>query len=89
MAYDEHLADRIRALLADSGDVAELKMFGGWCATVAGNMAIGVLGDDLIVRVGPTAYPDALSEAGGAGVRLQRASDGRLGVRRRIRGSDR
>ena|SRR5271166_6043349 len=64
MAYDEHLADRIRALLADGGDVAELKMFGGWCATVAGNMAIGVLGDDLIVRVGPTAYPDALSEAG-------------------------
>ena len=64
MAYDEQLAERIRALLGGTGDAAELKMFGGWCATVAGNMAIGVLGDDLIVRVGPKAYPDALSEPG-------------------------
>ena len=64
MAYDERLATAFRRLLADTDDVAELKMFGGWCATVAGNMAIGVLGDDLIVRVGPKACPDALSEPG-------------------------
>jgi len=64
MAYDEDLADRVLALLADIDAVAELRMFGGWCATVAGNMAIGVLGDDLIVRVGPKAYEDALAEPG-------------------------
>ena len=64
MAYDEDLADRVRAVLADIDTVSELKMFGGWCATIAGNMAVGVLGDDLIVRVGPKAYDDALSEPG-------------------------
>jgi hypothetical protein len=64
MAYDEHLAERIQAHLADTPGVAELKMFGGWCATIAGNMAIGVLGDDLIVRVGPAGYEDALARSG-------------------------
>ncbi len=64
MAYDEHLAERIQAYLADTVGVAELKMFGGWCATIAGNMAIGVLGADLIVRVGPGGYEGALARPG-------------------------
>jgi len=29
MAYDEHLAARVRALLSDRADVSERKMFGG------------------------------------------------------------
>lgn len=64
MAYDEGLVNRIQAALADIDGVAEMQMFGGWCATVAGNMAVGVLGDDLIVRVGPKLFVDALSEPG-------------------------
>ncbi len=32
--------------------------------TVHGNMAVGVIGDDLIVRVGPEHFDDALTRAG-------------------------
>jgi hypothetical protein len=64
VAYDEHLAERVHAILADTPGVGDLTMFGGWCATVDGKMAVGVLGDDLIVRVGPTAYDAALTLPG-------------------------
>src|SRR5262245_10069419 len=39
MAYDEELADRIRAALADRTDVVEKKMFGGIAFMVKGSMA--------------------------------------------------
>ena len=64
MAFDEHLVARIQKQLGATEGVAEMKLFGGWCATVAGNMAVGVLGDDLIVRVGADAYDDALQRPG-------------------------
>jgi TfoX/Sxy family transcriptional regulator of competence genes len=51
MAYDETLAARIRSLLDARGDVDEKKMFGGVGYLIAGNMACGVSGEDLIVRV--------------------------------------
>lgn len=60
MAYDDELARRVLEVLADRGDVSERRMFGGWCAMVAGNMACGVIGDELMVRVGPESYEDAL-----------------------------
>jgi TfoX/Sxy family transcriptional regulator of competence genes len=62
MAYSEELADRVRALLADRGEQREQKMFGGLCWMLDGNMACGVLGDDLIVRVGKEAGPEALKD---------------------------
>jgi TfoX/Sxy family transcriptional regulator of competence genes len=64
MAYDEHLADRVRELTAAAEAASELRMFGGWCVTLHGNLAVGVLGDDLIVRVGPAAYEAALARRG-------------------------
>jgi TfoX/Sxy family transcriptional regulator of competence genes len=51
MAYSEPLADRVRALLADRGDVAERPMFGGLTFMVGGHMCCGVHGDELIVRL--------------------------------------
>ena len=39
-------------------------MFGGWGVTVHGNMAVGVMDKDLIVRVGPDAFKDALVRPG-------------------------
>src|SRR5438067_850257 len=39
-------------------------MFGGWGVTIHGNMAVGVMGDDLIVRVGKPAYEEALKRPG-------------------------
>ena len=44
--------------------VVELKMFGGWGVTVHGNMAVGVMERDLIVRVGPEAFEAALARPG-------------------------
>jgi hypothetical protein len=63
MAYDQELARRIRALLGDMPDLVEKKMFGGVGFLLAGNMACGVNGSDLIVRVGPAGYQQALAQA--------------------------
>lgn len=62
MAYDEELAERVRDALALREDVTEQRMFGGIAFMLAGNMACGVLGDDLIVRVGPEGHERALAE---------------------------
>jgi hypothetical protein len=59
MAYDETLADRIRDHLSGHPAVTERKMFGGIAFMVAGNMAVGVSGSDLMVRVDPEDH-DAL-----------------------------
>ena len=60
MPYDEGLAWRIRELLEDRDDVVEKKMFGGLAFLLHGNMAVGIVRDELMVRVGPDAYEDAL-----------------------------
>jgi hypothetical protein len=49
MAYDEHLAARVRTLLAPRTDVSERKMFGRLTFMIGGNMCCGVNGDELIV----------------------------------------
>lgn len=67
MAYDEGLAQRIRDVLGDQAGLIERRMFGGIGFLVNGNMACGVNGDNLIVRVGREAYRDALKRRG-AGV---------------------
>lgn len=64
MAYDEGLAERIRSYLGDDPDVTEKRMFGGLAFLVGGNMAVGVTGDDLMVRVGPDAAGAALARPG-------------------------
>jgi hypothetical protein len=63
MAYDEGLAERVRAILEHMPGFAEKKMFGGIGFLLMGNMACGVNKDDLIVRVGPDRYEEALSQA--------------------------
>ena len=64
MAYDEELAERVRAMLDGVKSVAEIKMFGGLCFTVGGNMALGVSRDDLLVRLPPEDGDAALAEPG-------------------------
>ncbi|TML52643.1 MAG: TfoX/Sxy family protein [Actinobacteria bacterium] len=54
MAYDEELAERIRALLADEPGLEEKKMFGGLAFLVGGNMAVAASGQGgLLVHVDP------------------------------------
>ena len=60
MAYDEKLAQRIIEALSGEAPVDVKKMFGGVCVMVRGQMCCGVIGDELMVRVGPEQYPDAL-----------------------------
>jgi TfoX/Sxy family transcriptional regulator of competence genes len=62
MAYDEVLAGRVREV-AGSG-LAEKRMFGGLAFLLAGNMAVGVHGDDLIVRVARDDHAELLREPG-------------------------
>lgn len=62
MAYDEALAERIRQALAARDDVTERRMFGGIAFMVGGNMAVGVVKDELMVRVGPEGHDDAMAQ---------------------------
>ena len=64
MAYDEALAGRVRELISAREGVHERKMFGGIAWMVHGNMATGVLGDDLIVRLDAEDVEQALAEPG-------------------------
>jgi TfoX/Sxy family transcriptional regulator of competence genes len=60
MAYDEILGERVRdAVLARTAN-DEKHMFGGLCFLVQGNMSCGVIGDDLVVRVGKDSHAAAL-----------------------------
>ncbi|MBS1878366.1 MAG: TfoX/Sxy family protein, partial [Actinobacteria bacterium] len=52
MAFDEALADRVRDVLAARPELSERRMFGGVAFMLAGNMCCGVIGDDLMVRLG-------------------------------------
>jgi hypothetical protein len=63
MAFDEDLAARVRGVLASAGMApTEKKMFGGLSFLIGGNMCCGVLGADLLARVGPDAAAGALAE---------------------------
>jgi TfoX/Sxy family transcriptional regulator of competence genes len=62
MAYDEQLAERIRGALYGRDGVTERKMFGGIAFMVGGNMAVGVIRDDLMVRIGADAHDAALAQ---------------------------
>ncbi|WP_329331594.1 TfoX/Sxy family protein [Streptomyces sp. NBC_00663] len=64
MAYDEGLAQRILERWAADPEITEKHMFGGVAFLYRGNMAVGVTGDDLMVRVGPDASDAALARPG-------------------------
>jgi TfoX/Sxy family transcriptional regulator of competence genes len=64
MAYDERLAYDIRARLAGEPGVTEKEMFGGIAFMVDGNMAVGVSGGELMVRVGKEAHDAAITRPG-------------------------
>jgi len=61
MAFDEAVAERIREALEGAPNVVEKRMFGGIAFMVRGNMCCGVIGDRLMLRVGPDGYEATLS----------------------------
>jgi len=65
MAFDEQLADRVRKVFhAKRVRFEEIKMFGGLCFMVKGKMCVGVMKDELMARVGPDMYAQALMKEG-------------------------
>jgi TfoX/Sxy family transcriptional regulator of competence genes len=62
MAYNEALAARLRAALAGEPGAAEKRMFGGLAMLVDGAMAVGVYGDDLLVRIDPAEREAVLAQ---------------------------
>jgi TfoX/Sxy family transcriptional regulator of competence genes len=62
MAYDEDLADRVRAVLPAAEPVTERQMFGGLAFLLGGHMFCGVVKDTLMVRLGPDGAGRALDQ---------------------------
>ena len=60
MAYNEQAAQRVRETIGNQPGLVEKKMFGGVGFILHGNMACGISKDDLIIRVGPNNYSDAV-----------------------------
>jgi hypothetical protein len=79
MAYDEGLADRIRASVdaaAGSAGYREVAMFGGLCWTVNTHMAVGAGDADLMVHVGKDGVPEALQQGARPATMGQRTMGG-------------
>ena len=64
MAYDEAFAARIRAQLEGRAGLSEKKMFGGLAFFLNGNMACGVLGSEMVLKVKEPEESDFLSSPG-------------------------
>lgn len=64
MPYSEHLANRVREALQGVRRVDEKKMMGGLTFMVNGKMCVGVLNNDLMARIDPARYEQALKRKG-------------------------
>jgi TfoX/Sxy family transcriptional regulator of competence genes len=65
MPFDETLGQRLRAVMQAEcvrDTLSEKRMFGGLAMMINGNMAVGIVGYNLMVRVGPAAYEDSLAQ---------------------------
>ena len=63
MDVNEDLAWRVRAVLARKGELREVRMFGGLCFMLDGNMVAGTSKRGLLVRVGKAQHARALVRA--------------------------
>ncbi len=65
MAYSEYLADRVHGSLKSLGTAfEEKKMFGGVCYLVNDKMCVGIINEDLMVRINPVDQDKFLKEKG-------------------------
>lgn len=62
MAHDEPFAERIQDALAGRSALTERKMCGGITFMIGGNMACGVMNDDLMIRLDAEEAERALAE---------------------------
>lgn len=64
MALDEHLVARVEGLIGARDGIVSRRMFGGIAWMLDGNMACGIVGDDLMLRLGPDGAHASLTEPG-------------------------
>ena len=64
MAYNEKLSNRIREALAGMKKAEEKYMFGGVCYMLNGKMCVGVVKDEMMCRIDPEKYEEALQKKG-------------------------
>ena len=65
MAYNEFLSDRIASFFKEKGvNFYEKKMFGGLCFMVNDKMCVGVVKDEVMARINPDIYEEALTRRG-------------------------
>jgi TfoX/Sxy family transcriptional regulator of competence genes len=63
MAYDEDLANRIRALVRAEDGLTEMRMFGGLAFLINGNMAVAASGQGgLLLRIDPAQTEQLVAE---------------------------
>lgn len=75
MAYDEELAERVRAEVAGDQAMTEMRMFGGLAFLVGGHMAVAVSGQGgLMLRCDPDETEALLAERG-AGPMVMRGKE--------------
>jgi TfoX/Sxy family transcriptional regulator of competence genes len=61
MAVDDSVVERMRAVLNGNGVLREVRMFGGLCFMLDGNMVAGTSKRGILVRVGKDARAAALT----------------------------
>lgn len=54
MSYDEGIYKRVADSLSGVKGISEMKMFGGICFLLNGNMVCGVNGERILLRVNPS-----------------------------------
>jgi TfoX/Sxy family transcriptional regulator of competence genes len=64
MPYDEKLTLRVRDVLNDTPRVEEKRMMGGLTFMVNKKMCVGILNEELMVRLAPEEYEAALERPG-------------------------
>ncbi|MEZ4721174.1 MAG: TfoX/Sxy family protein [Flavobacteriales bacterium] len=65
MAFDEHLAQRVESVLKEKKVRFEAKrMFGGIAYMVDNKMCVGIIKNDLMARIDPAIYDEALTKKG-------------------------
>jgi TfoX/Sxy family transcriptional regulator of competence genes len=64
VAFDEHLAERVRRTIGERQGLSEKKMFGGLAFLLHGNMSCGIHRSELIVRIDAETTGAALREPG-------------------------
>jgi TfoX/Sxy family transcriptional regulator of competence genes len=64
MAYNEHLAKRVRDFLSSKKKVEEKKMMGGLTFMLNDKMCVGIMKDNLMVRIAPEVYESSLEKRG-------------------------